>query len=57
MHLTSTLPCTTSPVSGDSDISQPHHVEHSATMTEDKLGEVSVGEAHIDIHRGEIFIK
>ena len=55
MHLTSTLPCATSPISGDSDIGQPHHLEHSAAMTEYKLREVSDGEAHTGIHHSEFY--
>jgi len=39
--------------SSPSDIGQQRHLEHTATVTGDKLGEVSNGEAHTDIHQGD----
>jgi hypothetical protein len=39
--LMSTLPCTTAHLSADSDIGQQRHLERTAAMTGDKLGEVS----------------
>jgi len=52
----STPPCTTARLSADSDIGQQHHLERTAAVAGDKLGEVSDGEAHTDIHQGDCFL-
>ena len=54
--LTSTLPCTTAQLSADSDIGQQRHLERTATVTRDKSGEVSDGEAHTDTHHGDCLL-
>jgi len=43
-------------LSADSDIGQQHHLERAAAVTGDKLGEVSDGEAHTDIHHGDCLL-
>ena len=50
--LSSTLPCTTVHLSDVSHIGQQCHLESTAAVTGDKLGEVSDGDAHTDIHQG-----
>jgi len=52
----STLLCTKAYLSADSDIGQQRHLERSAAVTGDKLGEVSDGEAHTDIHQGDYLL-
>ena len=52
----STLPCTTTHLSTDSDTGQQRHLERTAAVTGDKLGDVSDGEAHIDIHQGDCLL-
>jgi len=52
----STLPFTTAQLSADLDIGQQCHLERTATMTGDKLGEVSDGEAHTDVNHGDCLL-
>jgi hypothetical protein len=52
----STLPCTAAQLSADSDIGQQRHLERIATVTGDKLGEVTDGEAHSDMNRGDFLL-
>jgi hypothetical protein len=52
----STVPSTTAHLSADSDIGQQHHLERTAAMTGDKLGEVSDGEDHTDVHQGSCLL-
>jgi hypothetical protein len=54
--LRSTLPCATAYQSADSDIGQQRHLESTAAVTGDKLGEVSDDEAHIDIPQGDCLL-
>jgi len=51
-----TLPCTKAHISADSDIGQQRHLERTAAVTGDKLGEVSDGEAHTDTHQGDCLL-
>lgn len=47
---------TTAQLSADSDIGQQRHLERTAAVTGDKLGEVSDGEAHVDIHKADCLL-
>jgi hypothetical protein len=48
----SNLPGTKAHLSANPDIGQQRHLERTAAVTEDKLGEVSDDESHTDIHQG-----
>ena len=54
--LSSTLPCATVQISADSDTDQQRHLEGTAVVTGDKLGEVSDGEAHTVIRQGNCLL-
>jgi hypothetical protein len=54
--LSSTLSCKTAHLSADSDKGQQCRLERTAAVTGDKLGEVSDGEAHTDIHQGDCLL-
>jgi hypothetical protein len=55
--ISSILPCTTAHLSANSDIGQQRHLERTAAMTGGRLGEVSDGEAHTDVHQGDCLLK
>jgi hypothetical protein len=52
----STLPCTKAHLSADLDKGKQRHLERAAAVTGGKLGEVSDGEAHTDIHQGDCLL-
>jgi hypothetical protein len=54
--LRSTLPCTTAHLSADLYTGQQSHLESTAAVAGDRLGEVSDGEGHTDIHQGDCLL-
>ena len=56
LALSSTLPCVTEQHSADSDIGQQRHLERTAAVTGDRLGEVSDGEAHTETHQDDCLL-